>query len=160
MGKLNEEWATGNNKKTNAELLLKQDEQRIKEKWLIFSIVCAIYPILADILFSSFFQRENPPQGYVILGNVIFFCLIYHFAYRKAGTRFLTFIGFMKLSGLIGMVQLTHTIPIQGPIVLNYCFTVVDFFLAIGWLFLSFRMRKINLAAKNFRKNIAMLSGV
>lgn len=159
MGKLNEEQATGN-KKTNAELLLKQDEHRIKEKSLIFTIVCAIYPILSDVLFSSFFQRENPPLGYVILGNVIFLCLIYHFAYRKGGTRFLTFIGFMKLSGLIGMVQLTHTIPIQGPIALHYCFTVVDFFLVIGWLFLSFRLRKINLATKNFRKNIVISTGV
>jgi hypothetical protein len=153
LGKLNEE------KKTDTGFLLKQDEQRTKENWFIFTIVCAIYPILADILFSSFFQRENPPLAFVILGNVIFLCLIYHFAYRKSGTRFLTFIIFMKLSGLIGMIQLIHATPFQGPKALNYCCTVIDFFLVIGWLSLSFRLRKTNLVAKYLRKNILVATG-
>jgi hypothetical protein len=65
----------------------------------------------------------------------------------------------MKLSGLIGMIQLIHATPFQGPKALNFCCTAIDFFLVIGWLFLSFRLRKTNLIAKHLRKNILVTTG-
>ncbi len=121
-----------------------ENGQDIKERWLIITMACAVYPIIVS-LFTLFIPRESPPPIPTISSNLVFFSLLYYFVYRKSRTRFLTFMIFMKLSGFIGIVVQVLITPVQDPRILNYCLTIIDFFLTIGWLFLSFQLRKIYL---------------
>lgn len=121
-----------------------QNSQHIKERWLFFAIICAGY----SIIHSSFLAPvATIPLLCLISIHTIVLVVLYYFAYRKPGTRFLTFVLFMKLLGLIGLVELLHAGQFQMFSIVHYLIPI-DFSLAIGWLVLGAQLRKINIRAR------------
>ncbi len=126
-----------------------EDELQIKDSWFIFSIICAGFAVITDVLQVLPIQRTPPPLAQVIAAQVILLFLLYHFASRKSGTRLLTFIMFVKSLGLIWPFPME---PIQSPLLLHCCLSTIDFFLLVGWIFLSLKLRKLNMAMRPFKR--------
>ena len=118
---------------------------QIRKRWLIFAIVSFVYPVIIAILSGLLLLRENSPLMVVICIHAIPFTLLYCCAYRKPGTRLLTFMIVGYLLGLIMMVTMTHTLPMFGPRILYYGHTCSSFFVAFGYLYSSIQLRKINI---------------
>jgi hypothetical protein len=126
--------------------------QRIRHRWLIFNIFSYAYPIVTGVLLTLFFPIDNQHLATVIPLNVTLFALLYYFAYRKSGTRLLAFMMFMKLFSIVMMVGLAHTVTSIGPRILNYGLYIADFFFTIGWISLSFQLRRANFNRESLYK--------
>ena len=121
-------------------LLLKScidEEQYIRNRWLIFSIAGAIFPII-DLAIKEGFFIIIP-----VFFNVTMLALLYHFAYKKHGVLVLTSIMCLKLAEFIGIQDL-FSIPFQGFKILDYCIMLIIFFINLGWIFLSLQLRELN----------------
>lgn len=122
-----------------------KNERSIKILWLSFSIAWAVFPIIINIMFALFGERKKAHFSLVPY-NVIIFTLLYYLVYKKPGTHLLTFLIFWKpFCFTIMPACLFHQFPYTDFKLLNYCNISMDFFIDVGWIFLSLQLRKINI---------------
>ncbi len=131
-----------------------ETEQYTRKRWLVFSIICASHRLLIDSFHALYLGRESPPFSAVILIDSIPFLLLCRFAYYKSGTRWLTFAMVMTFLGLIELVEPSFIVQTNDLGFLGYSLITIDFFLSIGWLSLSFKLRKVNARARYFWKKV------
>ena len=120
-----------------------ESEQRFRKKWLIFSlIIYGLCPVIGVDWLSLSTLSENPLPLFVVGINGIQLFLLYYFTYKKAGTRFLTFLTSMKCLGLLK--AMTPPFPNLGEeFMLEWIATFITFSLTLAWIILSFRLRGI-----------------
>ncbi len=131
---------------------ISRKEQLLRKRWLVASIVFAVYAIITDILFILFSKIGDSSLVFPILLNLITLALLYHFSYKNFDTRLLTFIMFGRLLGLIVMICLIHRLQIVSSIIWSYCISAIDLFVTLGWIYLSFKLKKVNLRMRTLYK--------
>jgi hypothetical protein len=119
----------------------------IRNQWLIFSIICSAYSIITDYLHILTTPSEFSSLLSIVISNAVLLFLLYHFSYRKTGTRLLTFVMFLKVLGVIGIIELFPIILFTKFKILNYSLTTIDLFLMIAWCSLSLQLRKMNMTS-------------
>ncbi len=139
-----------------------ENERHIKESWFVSSIIYPVYFFAANALVSYVFlqQQSFAYQLSMCLGfslvAVPILLLLFHFSYRKSGTRFLTLLMLLRLVGtiiggdvnaMILNMNSIHSDLHQSFGVFIFCSTcaTIGLFLELGWLLLSYRLRKLNL---------------
>ncbi len=127
------------------------EEQSIRNRWLSFSIAHVVYAIYSTYLVTE----EISPYIFTIFLNVIILALLYHFVYKKSGTILLIFLIlqiFWELLICIALSPGLFKIPFKYFSILNYCESLIDFFINLGWFFLSFQLIEINTRKKRLEK--------
>ena len=120
-------------------------DSELKELWFVFSIVFAAYSIGGGLLWSLLMQSEYASLPGLIIGHLVFLFLLYRTAYKHPGTRMLTCfiilrcLGLLRTLGFFSMVK-NHPYPI-----VYFATIVVDCFMIIVWIVLSFKLRKTNI---------------
>ena len=117
------------------------EEQFIRNLWLIFSIASTVFPLINLVVEESSFVISNF-GGLIVPAffNVIMFALLYHFAYKNPGTGVLTFLMCLKL---IEFIQ-PFFIHFKDLKILNYCSMLIIFFVNLGWMVFSLQLRELN----------------
>ena len=125
-------------------------EQRVRDFWFAYSVIGFICAMFFDLLWCLL----SIMNSFVCLVNIVEFLvlwfLLYRCAYKKPGTRLLTFWMFMQLVTLLKMVEFMPILLAQGGLyVLNLCLApMVLVFIVVGFC-LNFKLRKINIRIKN-----------
>lgn len=136
-------------------LKIDEKDKAVRKRWFQYSLFYFIgYPFLTFlmVIIASFFfpsntnawKQEILPYGLAIIRNLIFFGITYYFAYKKYGTKWLTFCLILISIEIIAFVAW-----IAG--ILNISFSplekgslVLELPLSIGWFILTWQLRKTN----------------
>jgi hypothetical protein len=127
------------------------EEQSIRNRWLSFSVAHVVYAIYSTYLITE----EISPYIFTIFLNIIVFVVLYHFVYKKSKTVLLMFLivqMFWKLLICIALSPGLFKIPFKDFSILSYCESLIDFFINLGWFFLSFQLIEINARRKRLEK--------
>lgn len=130
-----------------------QKEKKIRKRWLNLTIFTHIFIpsifLLLGILASSIYKSLSLVIGIPVFAILIFlsFYILYHCAYQKLGTRYLTFC--IILGSLNEIRNLGKTIVSSDLLTLptsKYLFLleVISFAISVYWYVLSFQLRKMN----------------
>lgn len=145
-----------------------KSEKRIRIQWFIvagfFLIVPLVSLIYTTILFIntpslSAAQEKALIQQLVEMSikyifSTFFIFLLYWHAYKKSGTKFLTFSLIMIPIGFLRSLTPSQTESDSIALILNW----IDFVILVYWYFLIYKMRKINQKVNQARCKIPTLS--
>lgn len=138
-----------------------EKERLLRKEWLLLTIF--LYFVLTPFHIAHFvlnsFSTQNT-QEFKGLLPVLILCIFYAFfaslyffvlykcAYKKPGTRYLTFLLIVTaLSILRQLVYLTLSFSI-----LDLCISVVSLLGSSWWYFLSYKMRELNQKIKTLKR--------
>lgn len=138
---------------------ISKKETITKKSWLIFCTTFLLFQIIIDIIFISLPLDELPFPIAEILGSALLLGILYRVSYKKPGTRFLTFIIFLRLLGLIKLFGLIGSFTTQNLGFLYPTLLMVNICLQITWIVLSYKMREINMKIKYFRSVLSNSKG-
>ena len=124
-----------------------QNEQQIRDRWVLVSVVSAQFSTLTSYLALPAFKDTVLFLIIVTIFGWIWLWGLFHCTYRKRSWRFLTLVMNMKIIGLAELpFPALARISNQRPSI-DFCIGVIDLFLVLAWLHLSFKLRKINVRA-------------
>lgn len=129
--------------------LLNEMDQKIRKKWLNVSyLMWIIYPLLAVGAELFLFNQGEMLDSLVItiflsayLLNLGVFYLLYHFAYKKFGTKWLTFV---LCGGLVSISKGIFEVIHEPTDFLTIGLMVVNVPLYFWWFFRSVYLRNLN----------------
>jgi hypothetical protein len=125
-------------------------EQRDRDRWFAFSVIGFICSIFFDFLWCFLSIMNSFASIVNIVECLVLWFLLYRCAYKKPGTRFLTFWMIMQLVVLLKMVELMPIILAKSDFfVLNLCLAPIGFVFVVVGFCLNFKLRKINVRIKN-----------
>lgn len=129
--------------------ILTKDEIKLRKRWWFCTIFRHVFcPLLACALFACFTMEGmqfSAPLYLASLGtaayNLIPLVIIWCCAYRKCGTRMLTF---WLIVSPIRMVADLSSVVTQNGSSIEYIACALDVMVLVWWYSLSLKMRKIN----------------
>ena len=125
-----------------AEYLISKEDQEIRKKWLWLTIsantIFLILSIITHFLFKEW--EEMGVELFMLLFELIPIYLMYRWAYKKPGTKFLTF---NIVTGiLIGPISLIYFLfDLRWELKLNFLISLPVYYM---WLHYSYLLRKTN----------------
>lgn len=128
--------------------LISKSEEKTRKHWLLSSVCCFIFhPLAVGALFAVLSIGLSIPEDFFIgvliemLGGLFFLLVIWHCAYRKCGTKLLSFYLFgSSAKGLASMAK-NVTEADDGCLI---AFAVLDIVFFVWWCLMSWKLRKVN----------------
>ncbi len=136
-----------------------EKEKLLRKEWLILSVILyfVFSPLLIAQLILNSAQSTPELKGLLPVLIALVFCaffaslyffILYRCAYKKPGTRYLTFLLIVtSLSILRQLVSLTLSFSI-----LDLCISVVSLLGSVWWCFLSYKIRELNQKIKTLKR--------
>lgn len=126
---------------------LTQQEQKVRRNWLImfifnifFSLCATFINMPKDILVDDGKFLAVVTPVIIFFGFVSFFAL-YHFAYRKRGTKFLSVI---CVSGVIQLIYVFYMPFSVMPLPMSWPMYLISTILSVVYLYANYQLLKVN----------------
>jgi hypothetical protein len=128
-------------------------EKLLRKKWLIITLFSYILPWVTTFIYSWINQIPEVTIDGLIFGNIFALPILLHCAYRKNGTKFLSFVRFVTIFEIIinaiSLLRFVFVFPLPLCLTDSYlCLKLMLFFdvliFSIWWLRLSQKLHKLN----------------
>src|SRR5579885_2125312 len=134
-----------------------EKEKRTRTHWLIVTLFSSFfYPLFTSLFHTNvpvkesiFYMHEYFQFSFIATATLLPLWLLYHCAYKKQGTRLLTFWLIMSFLGTFLVAILVFRKPLG---ILEMIQNIMEAITSIYWCILSLKLRKIN---KKYQKQMA-----
>lgn len=134
---------------------MSEEDKKLRSYWVKFLWAMTAFNMVTTAFFQLYFavSKGDLPAAFryggvafSMAGMLFFAYLLYRFAYKKRGTKFLTFCLIVTLFGFVGspILYFQGRMPLADQIPYYKFYFLFTQALGVAWFVLCWKMRKIN----------------